>query len=209
MSPEKIKADIRHIVFDIGRVLIHYDPNLPFSRLIPDEAERNWFFANVCTHDWNLEQDRGRDWVEAEELLIARHPDHVENIRAFRKHWNEMVPHAYVESVSIMEGLIAQGCDVTLLTNFASDTFKEAQKLFPFLTLPRGVTVSGDAGIIKPDIAIYEAHASSFGLDPSATLFIDDSMPNVVGARAAGWHAVHFTDPQTLKADLTLYGLLA
>ncbi|KQV43629.1 MULTISPECIES: HAD family phosphatase [unclassified Rhizobium] len=207
MTSEKAKADIRHIVFDIGKVLLHYDPNLLFSRLIPDDAERSWFFANVCTHDWNIEQDRGRGWVEAEELLIAEHPDHIENIRAFRKYWHEMVPHAYVESVSIMEGLIAQGHDVTLLTNFASDTFKEAVKLFPFLTLPRGVTVSGDAGVIKPDIAIYELHARSFGLEPSATLFIDDSMPNVVGARAAGWHAIHFTDPQTLKSDLAYYGL--
>ncbi|OBZ92933.1 2-haloalkanoic acid dehalogenase [Pararhizobium polonicum] len=202
-----MSIEIRHIVFDIGRVLIHYDPHIPFSRIIPDDAERNWFFANVCTHDWNIEQDRGRGWQEAEELLIAEHPAHEDSIRAFRKHWHEMVPHAYVESVSIMEGLIAKGYDVTMLTNFASDTFKEAQKLYPFLTLPRGVTVSGDAGLIKPDVAIYQTHAKSFGLDPAATLFIDDSMPNVEGARAAGWHAVHFTDPQTLQADLSAYGL--
>ncbi|WP_428427843.1 HAD family hydrolase [Pararhizobium sp.] len=200
-------VEIRHIVFDIGRVLIHYDPHIPFSRIIPDDAERKWFFANVCTHDWNIEQDRGRGWREAEELLIAEHPDHTDSIRAFRKYWHEMVPHAYVESVSIMESLIAKGYDVTMLTNFASDTFKEAQKLFPFLTLPRGVTVSGDIQLIKPDVAIYQTHAKSFGLTPAATLFIDDSMPNVEGARAAGWQAVHFTDPQTLQSDLISYGV--
>ncbi|MBW9064034.1 HAD family phosphatase [Rhizobium herbae] len=200
-------VEIRHIVFDIGKVLIHYDPDIPFSRIIPDEAERKWFFANVCTHDWNIEQDRGRDWREAEDQLIAEHPAHEESIRAFRKHWHEMVPHAYVECVSIMECLIANGYDVTLLTNFASDTFKEAQKLYPFLTLPRGVTVSAEAGLIKPDVAIYQTHAEAFGLDPSATLFIDDNMVNVEGARAAGWHAVLFTDPQTLKADLLAYGV--
>ena len=66
---------VRHIVFDIGKVLIHYDPNIPFSRLIPDETERNEFFATVCTHEWNLEQDRGRDWAEAEALLIEQFPD--------------------------------------------------------------------------------------------------------------------------------------
>lgn len=202
-----MSIEIRHIVFDIGRVLIHYDPHIPFSRIIPDDAERNWFFANVCTHDWNIEQDRGRGWQEAEDLLIAEHPEHEESIRAFRKHWHEMVPHAYVECVSIMESLIAKGYDVTMLTNFASDTYKEAQKLYPFLALPRGVTVSGDTRLIKPDVAIYETHARSFDLDPKATLFIDDSMVNVEGARAAGWHAVHFTDPQTLQADLSAYGL--
>ncbi|MDK1488828.1 HAD family phosphatase [Sinorhizobium sp. 7-81] len=200
-------ANIRHIVFDIGKVLIHYDPHLPYCRIIPDETERNWFFAKVCTHDWNVEQDRGRSWKEAEEILIREHPDREEQIRAFRRCWQEMVPHAYVETVSLMEGLIAEGRDVTMLTNFASDTFREAQKLFPFLTLPRGVTVSGDVGLIKPDVAIYEAHAEAFDLDPAATLFIDDSIANVEGARAAGWHAVRFTDPEKLKVDLAAYGI--
>jgi 2-haloacid dehalogenase len=199
--------DIRHIVFDIGRVLIHYDPHIPYSRLIPDDAERNWFFANVCTHDWNLEQDRGRKWEDAESLLIAEFPEREEHIRYFRKFWHEMVSHAYVESVAIMETLIADGRDVTMLTNFAADTFREARKLFPFLEIPRGVTVSGEIGLIKPDIAIYEKHAGDFGLDPARTLFIDDSMPNVEGARLAGWNAIHFTDPEKLKSDLAAHGI--
>jgi len=198
---------IEHIVFDIGKVLIHYDPDIPFSRLIPDETERKWFFDNVCTHDWNIEQDRGRTWTDAEALLIEVHPDREEHIRAFRKHWHEMVSHAYDDSVAIMEGLIDDGQDVTMLTNFASDTFREAQVRFPFLTKPRGVTVSGDVGLIKPDIAIYETHAKSFGLNPAATIFIDDSAPNVAGAKAAGWDAVLFTGADKLRADLTARGV--
>jgi 2-haloacid dehalogenase len=198
---------IDHIVFDIGKVLIHYDPNLPYSRLIPDETERKWFFDNVCTHDWNIEQDRGRTWAEAEALLIDAHPTREEQIRAFRKHWHEMVSHAYDDSVAIMEGLIADGKDVTMLTNFASDTFREAQVRFPFLTKPRGVTVSGDIGLIKPDIAIYETHAKSFGLNPAATIFIDDSAPNVEGAKAAGWDAVLFTGADKLRVDLAARGV--
>ncbi|ASY62009.1 Hydrolase [Sinorhizobium sojae CCBAU 05684] len=201
-------VEIRHIVFDIGKVLIHYDPQIPYLRLIPDEAERNWFFANVCTHDWNVEQDRGRSWEEAETLLMQTHPEREEHIRAFRRHWHEMVPHAYTGTVALLESLVAEGRDVTMLTNFASDTFREAQKRFPFLTLPRGVTVSGDVGLIKPDIEIYRTHARTFGLDPAATIFIDDSMPNVEGARAAGWQAVHFAGAQKLRADLAAYGLL-
>ncbi|MET0747233.1 MAG: HAD family phosphatase [Rhizobium sp.] len=200
-------SEIQHIVFDIGKVLIHYDPNLPFSRVIPDEEERDWFFANVCTHEWNVEQDRGRDWKEAEELLIAEHPERAEQIRAFRQNWNEMVPHHYQDSVEILEKLIAEGRDVTLLTNFASDTFREAQKRFPFLTKTRGVTVSGDVKLIKPDVAIYEAHAKSFDLDPATTIFIDDSLANVEGAKAAGWKAVHFTDAGKLRTDLATFGI--
>jgi 2-haloacid dehalogenase len=199
-------TEIRHIVFDIGKVLVHYDPNLPFRRLIPDDGERRWFFDNVCTHDWNVEQDRGRKWEEAEAVLIAAYPEHARNIRNFRRHWHEMVPHAYEGSVSVMEELIGQGRDVTMLTNFASDTFAEARQRFPFLQRPRGVTVSADVGLIKPDRAIYEHHARAFGLEPKATLFIDDSRANVEGARAAGWQSVQFTDPERLKSDLARYG---
>ena len=155
-------TEIRHIVFDIGKVLIHYDPNIPFSRLIPDAEERAWFFENVCTHDWNIEQDRGRSWADAEALLIEQFPEREEHIRAFRTYWAEMVPHAYDDSVAIMTGLIDAGRDVTMLTNFAADTFSEARKMYPFLNLPRGVTVSGEVGLIKPDVAIYERHVADF-----------------------------------------------
>jgi 2-haloacid dehalogenase len=200
-------TEIRHIVFDIGKVLIHYDPDLPFSRLIPDPAERRWFFENVCTHDWNIEQDRGRSWEEAEALAIAAHPGHAENIRGFRRYWHEMVPHAYDDTVAIMESLIGKGDDVTMLTNFAADTFTEARRRFAFLNKPRGVTVSGEIGMIKPDRGIYDHHVASFGLDPAATIFIDDSPKNVEGAIAAGWQSVLFTGAPALKKDLITYGV--
>jgi len=198
---------VRHIVFDIGKVLIHYDPELPYQRLIPDAAERRQFLDNVCTSDWNIEQDRGRDWRLAEALLIDAHPHHAENIRNFRRFWHEMVPHSYDDSVAIMERLIERGHDVTMLTNFAADTFAEAKERFAFLKKPRGVTVSGEAGVIKPDRAIYDLHVKSFRLDPAETLFIDDSQKNVDGAIAAGWQAVLFTDAETLKRDLAARGI--
>ena len=201
-------TEIRHIVFDIGKVLLHYDPELPFRRLIPDEAARRRFLAEVCTPEWNVEQDRGRPWPEAEALLIDRHPQDEALIRAFRRHWREMVPHAYDDTVAIMQQLIDLERDVTLLTNFAADTFAEARVRFPFLNSPRGVTVSGEAGIIKPDERIYRLHAQTFGLTPGATLFIDDSLKNVEGARAAGWNAVAFTDAATLRTDLARFGVL-
>jgi 2-haloacid dehalogenase len=198
---------IDHIVFDIGRVLIHYDPHIPYSRLILDEARRRWFLETVCTNDWNLEQDRGRPWADAEALLIAQYPGEEALIRAFRQHWHEMVSHAYDDSVAIMRDLIGQGRDVTMLTNFLQDTFSQARGMFPFLDEPRGVTVSGEVGLIKPDRAIYELHAGNFGLEPSKTLFIDDSARNVEGAREAGWQAVLFEDAGKLRGDLAGYGV--
>lgn len=200
-------SEIRHIVFDIGKVLIHYDPALPYRRLIPDEATRNWFLANVCSSDWNLEQDRGRDWQEAERLLIERHPKYESMIRAFRQHWPEMVSHAYADSVQIFETLIDTGYDVTMLTNFASDTFDAARERFPFLKLPRGVTVSAEVGLLKPDQAIYDLHTSTFDLNPLATLFIDDSLQNIEGAQAAGWRAIQFINAETLRNDLRKFAI--
>ncbi len=195
-------SEIRHVVFDVGKVLLHWDPEIPFRRLIPDDDQRAWFLGNVCSPAWNLEQDRGRSWSEGEALAIADHPDHEPHIRAFRQNWHEMVPHAQDEVVAMMEAMIAASRDVTLLTNFASDTFAEASERYPFLKAPRGVTVSGEVGLLKPQREIYDHHVSVFELEPSATLFIDDSEKNVEGAKVAGWQAVHFTDATILANDL-------
>lgn len=200
---------IRHIVFDIGKVLVHYDPELPFRRIIPDGRRRAWFLDEVCSNAWNVEQDRGRSWVAAEDELIARFPDEADNIRAFRRHWSEMVPYAYEDSVAILREQLDAGRDVTMLTNFASDTFREAQEMYPFLKWSRGVTVSGDIRLTKPDPAIYAHHTETFGLDPQATLFIDDSEKNVLSARDFGWQAILFEDADQLREDLAGFKLAA
>jgi 2-haloacid dehalogenase len=198
---------VKHVVFDIGRVLVHWDPEIPYLKLIEDDAERARFLAEVCSPAWNLEQDRGRSWEDAEAELVARYPEHEDLIRAFRRQWWDMVPYAYDDSVALFRALIAKGVDVTMLTNWAPDTFAEAEKVFDFLGEARGVTVSGRVGLVKPDRAIFEHHAERFGLDPSETLFIDDSEKNVRGAIAAGWQAVLFIDAEQLRADLKAYGL--
>ena len=118
-----------------------------------------------------------------------------------------MVPHAYEDSVALMDRLIDAGYDVTLLTNWAADTFIEARARFAFLDRARGITVSGEIRMIKPERAIYDHHAAVFELDPAATLFIDDSQKNVDGAKAAGWQALLFTGAPTLKADLERFGV--
>ena len=99
-------STIDHIVFDIGRVLIHYDPEIPFRRLIPDEDRRRHFLTHVCNHDWNIEQDRGRDWREAEALAIEQWPDHEDAIRAFRVNWHKMIPGAIDDTVAILRKLV-------------------------------------------------------------------------------------------------------
>jgi 2-haloacid dehalogenase len=198
---------IRHIVFDIGNVLIRWDPENLYRRLIPDERERRAFLATVCTSDWNLEQDRGRTWPEAEAVLIAEYPEHEELIRGWRRHWHEMVPGEVEGTADILDSLLATGHDVTALTNFETDTFNETRARFPHLTTFRGVTVSALVRLVKPDVAIYRRHVEDFGLDPAATLFFDDNPANIEGARAAGWQAELFTDAATIRADLARYGI--
>ena len=198
---------IKHIIFDVGRVLIHWDPEIPYRHLIPDESERRHFLTNICTPEWNIEQDRGREWADAENQLIEQHPEKEVEIRGFRKYWIEMIHGALDDSVVIIKSLINNGMDVTLLTNFNQETFPLAKEKFPFLKLPRGETVSGEIGLIKPDIAIYQHHTKTHGLDPAACLFFDDSQKNVDGARNAGWQAELFTHPAKMHSDLAKHGI--
>lgn len=203
-----MQIPVRHIVFDIGQVLIRYDPHAGLSEVIPDATERTWFLETVCTGDWNLEQDRGRSWAAAEALLIADWPEQAARIRAFRANWHRMITGEIPETVALFEGLIEAGRDVTLLTNFSADTFVEARARFSFLNRTRGVTVSGEVGLIKPDPAIYALHQRTFDLEPAATLFIDDNAANVAAARAFGWQAVHYTGHDGLVGDLAGRGVI-
>lgn len=201
--------EIRHIVFDIGNVLLRWEPEIPYRRLIPDANARRHFLTEICTGDWNKEQDRGRSWPDAEAALIARFPEHAPLIRAFRANWHEMIPGSLDETPEILDELVASGQDVTALTNFASDTFVEAVERFPYLRLFRGITVSGDIGLVKPEPEIYRLHAETFGLTPAAILFFDDTAANVEAAREAGWQAERFVDAATMRADLARHGVVA
>ena len=198
---------IRHIVFDLGGVLINWDPAFLYCKLIPDYVERHHFLTEVCSPSWNREQDGGRDWPSAEAEAIARHPDKAELIRAYRARWHEMIGGAIEPTVAIVERLRGAGRDLTALTNWAGDTFVEARGMFPFLGYFRHITVSGDIRLMKPDRAIYDHHVAASGIEPTASLFIDDSAANVAGARAAGWQAIRFTTPEELEADLAARGL--
>ncbi len=199
---------IDHIVFDIGRVLLHWDAELIYTDLIPDKAERDHFLEHICSPDWNLARDRGASFADGEAELIAQHPDKEELIRAFRKNWIRSVPHALDEVVKLMKDFIDAGRDVTLLSNFSHETIPEARAHYPFLTRPRGATISGEIGLLKPDAAIYDHHAQTFELTPDRTLFIDDSEKNVAGAKACGWHAVQFSHINELRRDLEGFGLV-
>jgi HAD superfamily hydrolase (TIGR01509 family) len=200
--------EIRHVVFDLGNVLLNWDPEIPYRRLIPDAEERRRFLSEVCSFEWNAEQDRGRTWREAEDILIAEHPQLAPLIRAYFLHHHEMVSGPIAGTAAIVEQLAANGLDITALTNYSAETFPAAEAAYPILSRFRGITVSGRVGMMKPDLAIYRHHAEAFGLEPAATLFFDDNPRNVEAARVAGWQAEVFVSPETMRADLARHGIV-
>jgi HAD superfamily hydrolase (TIGR01509 family) len=200
-------SGIRHIVFDIGNVLILWERDRPYRELIPDAAERKHFMDEVCTMEWHIRLDEGAGIDDAIAELSTIFPHQTELIRAYKTRWLESIPGAIDGTVEILEALVAQGRDVTALTNFNQDLFRLTVPAYPFLSLFRGVTVSGEARMVKPNAAIYAHHAEAFGLTPAATLFFDDSPRNIAAALTAGWNAEVFASPERMRSDLGRYGI--
>lgn len=197
------------VVFDIGQVLIEWDPRHLYRDLFDgDEDLMEDFLANVCTMDWNLEQDRGRSWEEAVALLAAEHPYCSELIRAYHERWEEMVPGPVEGTPEILMELKRRGRTVYAITNFSVEKLELSRKRFDFLTLFDDVVVSGEVKLIKPDPAIFRVLLDRHGLDPSDTYFIDDSPANVEAARSLGMNAHHFTGAGRLRAEMEALGLL-
>ena len=197
-----------NIVFDLGNVLLRWDPRFLFTQYFDDEAEMEWFLAHVCNHDWNLEQDRGRSFAEAVKRVTALYPEFAEAITAYDTRWHETLPHAIDGSVTIFEELVARDAPVYAITNWNGDKFRETKLRFPFLYNFRDIVVSGDERLLKPDPAIYRLLLGRNGLEASDCLFIDDSAANVKGAEAVGMKAHHFTSPENLRIILKNFGLL-
>ncbi len=195
------------VVFDLGNVLIHWDPKVLYRRIFATEEEVSHFLTHVLPPEWNLEQDRGRSWAEAEAERIALFPDHADNIRAFRARWRETVPHAIEGTVRILDSLKAQGVPLYAITNFASDTLIEARTIYPFLnTHFIDIVVSGDEKLLKPDPAIYQVLLRRQSLTAEDCVFVDDSPKNVAAAAALGFHALHFTAPDRFARSSGRWG---
>jgi len=194
------------LVFDIGNVLLRWDPDILFAKLIPDDGARTAFFRDILPPEWNIEQDRGRDWAEAEAERIALFPDQAPLIRAFRARWHEMIPHAIAPNLAVLEDAQASGIPCYAITNFAADTFREAQARFPFLTRFDGAVVSAEERLIKPDPAIFEVFLSRYDQRPESCLFMDDSAKNIATARDMGFATIHVTPDTDLRREIAAHG---
>ncbi|MEZ5670460.1 MAG: HAD family phosphatase [Alphaproteobacteria bacterium] len=195
------------VLFDLGGVLIDWNPRYLFRKLFADEAAMEHFLAEVCGTIWNIELDAGRSFDDGLAEALARAPEHADMIHAYRDRWAEMLAGPIDGTVAILEALHAAGVPLYALTNWSAETFPIALAKYPFLALFRGIVVSGEERLVKPDPRIFHRTVQRYRLDPRRTVFIDDSLPNVTAAaHYLGMPALRFTGPDQLRADLAALG---
>ncbi len=192
------------IIFDLGGVLIDWNPRHLYNKIFEEEKEMEGFLENVCNSDWNVQQDAGRTFEEAIEQLAPIHPHYKDEITAFYKRWSEMLGGPITETVQLLEELKTENkCRLLALTNWSHQTFPIAMDRYQFLELFEGILVSGEERMKKPDLEIYQLLIKRYALVPSNAVFIDDSVPNVQAAKEAGLQAIHFKDADQLWKKLS------
>jgi 2-haloacid dehalogenase len=198
-----MSSKIDTIIFDLGGVLVDWNPKYLYDKIFDTPEEVEWFLNNVCTSDWNIEQDAGRTIEEANALKIAEFPDYEKYIRMFYERWDEMFSGPIKESVDIQQKLIAnKKYRVYALTNWSAEKWELGKQLFPFFNDFEGVVVSGQENTRKPFDDIYQLILKRYSIIPEKAVFIDDNFENTVGSSKNGIKSIHFTSPKQLNTDL-------
>lgn len=198
---------IRAIVFDLGGVLIGWDPRLLYRKLFDDDASIDRFFHEVDFHGWNLEQDRGRTFEEGVAELTARFPHYAEYIRAYDERYPETVTGALEPTVQVLSKLQQAGYPLYALSNWSAEKYEYARARFDFLNWFDLIVVSAHVQLVKPDPRIFELLLERTGRRAAECIFIDDNETNVQVARAMGFHAIRFESAPQLVADLQRLGI--
>ena len=201
---------VKTIIWDLGGVLIDWQPTYVFDeRYFESPAKRDYFFQQVCTSDWNENQDAGYPIAQATAEKIAEHPEWESAIRDFYGRWEEMLGGPISDTVEIFRALRATGhYKFYALTNWSAETFPIALDRYDFLHWFDGRIVSGEEKTRKPFREIYELILSRFNLDASETLFIDDNLRNIKAAEDCGIACIHFQSPDLLINELKNFGIM-
>ena len=187
------------VIFDLGGVLIDWNPRYLFRKLFTDEQEMEHFLTHICSPDWNEEQDAGRTLAEATEWLVARHPEHEPNIRAYYGRWEKMLGGVFDAGVEALRKLTQEtDYQVYALTNWSAETFEIALRKYDFLHWFDGIVVSGTEKTRKPFPEFYHILLDRYSVEPQKALFLDDNLRNIEAARQLDIHAVHITDPNMI-----------
>ncbi len=193
------------IIFDLGAVLIDWNPRHLYRTMFNDEAAMEQFFADTNLLQWNARQDEGHPFAEAVAELSAQHPHYEPYIRAFHERWEEMMPGAIEATVEILAELKEQDYELYALSNWSAETYPFAFARFEFLRWFRAVVISGEVKVCKPDPRIYELILNKIGRPAHECVFIDDSRANIEAAVQLGFQAIHFQSSEQLRAELEQY----
>ena len=196
------------VIFDIGNVLVRWNPRNLYRKLFDDALEMEEFLAEVCTQSWNEQVDEGRSTAEITAELIAEHPEKAPLIEAYYDRFSEMMTGTIEGTAELVLELEARQTRLYALTNFSRETFPLAQARFDVLGRFAGIVVSGEERVRKPDPRIFEILFSRHSIDPGRALFIDDVAANIEAAAALGLRGHLFTSPDSLRGELAALGLL-
>jgi 2-haloacid dehalogenase len=206
-DPATTSTRLRAVVFDLGAVLIDWNPRHLYRTLFGgDEAAMEHFLSEVCNPEWNVRIDAGRPFAEAVEELASRHPDRAHLIHAYRERWGEMLGGVLEGTLAVVRELRGAGVPVYALSNWSAETFALTRSRFPFLDELEGIVISGDVGVGKPDPAIFRHFMARFGLQADEIAFVDDSPANVAAARGLGIEAIRFENAEQVRRDLRRLG---
>jgi len=195
------------VIFDIGNVLVRWDPRFLYETLIDDPEELDWFLREVVPLSWHTRHDRGEPFAQTIPERQRLFPDHAHLIALFRERWEDTIGAPIAGTVALLERLDDAGVPVFALTNYSAETFPAFEQRFPFARRFRDVVVSGREGMVKPDPRIYDLALERFGLQADRSVFVDDRKDNVTAARERGMTGLHFTSTDALRRDLAALGL--
>ena len=196
--------EIKNIIFDLGGVLIDWNPEYVYRQIFETEKEMDWFLENITTYDWNVQQDAGRSLSDATTELLVKHPKWASEIQAYYGRWEEMLGGPIEDTVTLLQQLIdLKKYRILALTNWSHETFPVAIDRYGyFLNLFEGILVSGVEKMKKPDKEIYDLMLSRYDLVAEESVFIDDSEKNIIGANACGIQGIICKNPKQVKEDL-------
>ncbi len=201
-------VNIDAVVFDVGGVLLDWDPRHLYRKLFDDDASMNRFLEEICTLDWHADHDRGTPAAQSCAQLAASHPEHAELIWAWTRRSEEMVAGPIAGTVEILRELKARGTPCYALTNMEAETYPRRRRRFEFMGWFDGTVVSAYEGTAKPDLAIFRRLLDRFALTASKTVMIDDSQTNLEAAHRLGIRTVLFESVDQLRHELEELGLL-
>lgn len=198
---------ISNVVFDLGGVLIDWNPRYLFRKVFTNQEEMEWFLANICTYEWNMQQDAGKLFSVATRELQEKFPEYSDKIALYYGRWEEMLGGEIKGTVEIFRRLKSAGMPLYALTNWSHEAFPVAYNRYGFMKEFDGLVVSGYEKLLKPDHAIYRVLMKRYNINPADSVYIDDNKPNADAAAELGFNAIHFQSPEQLRVELTRLGL--